>query len=258
MKQTVLITGASSGIGEELARLFARDGFDLILVARSGDKLTKLASELEEKHRIRVKTIAKDLGERNAPREVHEEVKKEGLTVDILVNNAGFGLYGEFIHTDLEQELNMIDLNVRALTELTKLFLPGMVERKQGGILNVSSAAAFQPGPLLAVYYATKAYVLHFSEALANELEGTGVTVTALCPGPTATNFSQRAGLVASKLFDSGVMDVKTVAKAGYRGFILGKPVVIPGFRNRLLTFSVRLIPRRLVTKIVRMMQERK
>jgi short-subunit dehydrogenase len=258
VKQTALITGASGGIGKELACLFARDGHNLVLVARSEGKLRELADELSSAHGVDVHVIVRDLSQPEAPEAIARELTEKGIQVDMLVNNAGFGLYGEFIRNSLEEQLNMIDLNVRSLTSLTHLLLPGMLERKRGRILNVASTASFQPGPLMAVYYATKAYVLSFSEALSNELAGTGVTVTALCPGPTVTEFASRANLNQSKLFESGAMDVKTVARIGYRGFMAGKTLVIPGLRNRLFAFSVRLMPRRLVTSIVRQVQERR
>ncbi|MBO8162420.1 MAG: SDR family oxidoreductase [Brevibacillus sp.] len=259
MKGTVLITGASNGIGKELAECFAKDGHHLILIARSADKLQRLAAELSARYTIQVKVIVKDLEDPSKAFEIQEELRQEGIQVDFLINNAGFGLYGEFIDTDLKDELNMIDLNIKTLTALTKLFLPEMIRNRRGGILNVASTAAFQPGPLMAVYYATKAYVLSFTEALANEVKGTGVTVTALCPGPTITGFSERANLEQSKLFQTaGTMSAEEVARIGYQGFLQGKTVVIPGMKNRLLSFSVRLLPRKTVTRIVRHIQELK
>ncbi len=255
MAQTALITGASNGIGKELACLFAKDGVDLVLVARSEDKLRQLAAELNRQYGVQVTVIAKNLERMDAVREVYEEVNARGLKVTYLVNNAGFGMYGPFLETATEQELGMIDLNVKALTYLTKLFEPQMVQRRQGGILNVASTAAFQPGPLMAVYYATKAYVLSFTEALENELRGTGVTVTAFCPGPTHTGFAEQANLGRSKLFQAGVMDAKTVAAMGYAGFRRGRRIVIPGWKNRLLAGAVGFLPRKLVTDIVRRIQ---
>ncbi|MEK3885289.1 SDR family oxidoreductase [Paenibacillus sp. PL2-23] len=255
MKKTVLITGASGGIGYVLAYRFAEAGYRLVLVARSSDKLQQLARELKDTYRASCMTVTKDLGVESEIAALHKELLEQEIEVDVLVNNAGFGLYGEFVETDLEQELNMIDLNVCSLTMLTKLFVPAMVRKGTGGVLNVASVAAFQPGPLMAVYYATKAYVLSFSEALENELKGTGVTVTALCPGPTQTGFSDRANLGTSKLFKSGAMDVRKVADIGYNGFLQGKSVVIPGAQYRLLTLLIRFMPRKLVTSIVRSIQ---
>ncbi|WJH34889.1 SDR family oxidoreductase [Paenibacillus sp. CC-CFT747] len=255
MKETVLITGASGGIGMELAGLFAKDGYDLVLAARSADKLEEIKRDLEKRHGISVTVLPQNVAGRENVEALWNAVEALGLTIDILVNNAGYGLYGPFAETDLTDELNMIDLNVSALTHLTKLAVRGMVSRGRGRILNVASLAAFQPGPLMAVYYATKAYVLSFSEALANELQGTGVTVTALCPGATATGFEKRANLESSKLFKMGVMDVGTVSRAGYHGLLKGKRIVIPGLRNRMMVKASRFLPRRVVTAFVRQLQ---
>jgi len=255
---TALVTGASGGIGEELARLFASDGHDLVLVARSGDKLARLAEELSGKHGVGARVLARDLARAGAPREIFEELARENVAVDALVNNAGVGSYGLFAETDLESELALLQINVVALTHLTKLFLPAMIARGRGYVLNVASTAAFQPGPLMAVYYASKGYVLSFSEALANETEGTGVTVSALCPGPTETGFVAAAGMGDSKLFDRGAMDARTVAVEGYRGMLKGKTLVIPGLRNNLLARSIGFFPRSLVTKVVRGIQEKR
>ncbi len=256
--KAVLVTGASGGIGLELARLFAADGHDLVLVARSEDKLNALADELSAKHGVAAQVLASDLSRPEAPREIFGELQGEGVRVEALVNNAGFGSYGLFAETDSKQELDLLQVNVAALTHLTKLFLPGMIARRRGYVMNVASTAAFQPGPLMAVYYATKAYVLSFSEALAEELRGSGVTVTALCPGPTATGFQARAAMGESKLLRGGnVMDVRTVAAVGYAGMTAGKGIVIPGARNWLMAEAVRFAPRNLTTAIVRRMQER-
>ncbi|MET0626286.1 MAG: SDR family oxidoreductase [Pyrinomonadaceae bacterium] len=257
-KLTALVTGASGGIGEELARLFAADGHSLVLVARSRDKLERLAAELRDKHQVAARVIAADLSAPESPREMFEELRGAGVTIDALVNNAGFGTYGLFAETDLKSELGLLQVNVVALTHLTKLFLPGMLARGRGYVMNVASTAAFQPGPLMAVYYASKAYVLSLSEALSNECEGTGVRVSALCPGPTETGFVAAAGMGDSKLFDRAVMDARTVAEAGYRGLLAGKPVVIPGTRNNLLARSIGFFPRGLVTKVVRGIQEKR
>ena len=255
-RKTALITGASSGIGLELARIFAREGYNLVLVARNGDRLRQLASELEKAHGARSLILATDLTEPGAAAYVLDQTTRAGLQLDVLVNNAGFGQYGRFADNDLEECLRQIQLNVTTLTHLTRLYLPGMIERKTGRILNVASTAAFQPGPLMAVYFATKAYVLHFSEALANELHGSGVTVTCLCPGATVTEFHKRANATGMKLLKMGAMDARTVAEDGYRALIAGKPVVISGFKNWLVAQSVRFSPRRLVTAIARKTQE--
>ncbi|HYE14102.1 MAG TPA: SDR family oxidoreductase [Pyrinomonadaceae bacterium] len=256
--RTALVTGASGGIGEELARLFAADSYELVLVARSRDKLEGLAAELSAKSGRPAHALPADLARAGAPREIFDGLKARGVGVDVLVNNAGFGGYGPFAEGDLSAQLGMIQVNVAALTHLTRLFLPAMLERRSGHVMNVASTAAFQPGPLMAVYYATKAYVLSFSEAIANELEGTGVTVSALCPGPTETGFVAAAGMSESKLFDRGAMSARAVAEAGYRGMLEGKTVVIPGFRNALLARTVGFMPRKLVTKVVRGIQERR
>jgi len=257
-RKTALITGASFGIGLELARIFAREGHNLVLVARSADKLRQLASELEKAHGTRSLILATDLTEPGAAAYVLDQTTRANIRVDVLVNNAGFGQYGFFVDNDLEECLRQIQLNVTTLTHLTRLYLPGMIERKEGRILNVASTAAFQPGPLMAVYFATKAYVLHFSEGLANELEDTGVTVTCLCPGATATEFHKRANATGMRLLRMGSMDAHTVAEDGYRALMAGKPVVISGFRNWLVAQSVRFSPRRLVTVIARKTQEAK
>ncbi|HEX8557102.1 MAG TPA: SDR family oxidoreductase [Pyrinomonadaceae bacterium] len=255
---TALVTGASGGIGEELARLFAADGHSLVLVARSRDKLARLAGELGERHGVAARVLPSDLARPESPQEIFDELRDASVTVDALVNNAGFGSYGLFAETDAQAELDLIQVNVAALTRLTKLFLPGMLARRRGYVMNVASTAAFQPGPLMAVYYASKAYVLSFSEALANECAGTGVVVSALCPGPTATGFVAAAGMGDSRLFDRAVMDARAVAEAGYRGLLAGRTVVIPGLRNALVARAVGFFPRGLVTKVVRGIQEKR
>jgi uncharacterized protein len=256
-RSVAVVTGASSGIGLELSRLFARDRHDLVIVAQHAERLALVARELTTQYGVRVVEIATDLSDPAAPQEIERELNRQGLPPDVLVNNAGFGLRGPFTAIDLGKQLQMIQVNVRALTHLTGLLLPGMIERRRGRVLNVASTAAFQPGPLMAVYYATKAYVLSFSEALANETSGSGVTVTALCPGPTATAFQTRAGMEGTRLFRGGVMDAAAVARQGYEGMLRGARVVIPGWRNRLLAQSVRFAPRRMVTQIARSLQER-
>lgn len=253
--KTALITGASGGIGYELALLFARDGYDLVLVARSKDKLEALAERLEREHGISVRALFKDLSQPEAPEEIYSELGAESVKVDVLVNNAGFGLRGLFAEGSIADELDMLQLNMVALTHLTRLFIDGMLERGEGKILNLASSAGFQPGPLMAVYAATKAYVLSLSEALANEVAGSGVAITALCPGPTETGFSARAGMQQTRLFRGATMDTRRVAEIGYRALMRGRPLVIPGLRNRLLVFSVRLAPRRVVSRIAGRLQ---
>src|SRR6266478_8576760 len=235
-KRTALITGASGGIGYEFAKLCAQDHNNLVLIARSGSKLAQIADELQQQFGISAKSVALDLASPIAPQFLFDQLQREGILVDILVNNAGYGRFGEFAEIPLEESLGQIQLNVLALTALTRLFVGPMLERRSGKIMNVAYTAGFQPGPLMAVYYATKAYVISFSEALANELDGKGVTVTCLCPGATETGFAGRAGNDESRLFKKlRPMDAKTVARAGYRGLLKGKTLVIPGFRNWLV-----------------------
>jgi len=248
-----LITGASGGIGLELARLFAREHYEVVLVARNETRLEEIAGELRSNHHESVEVIAKDLSLPDAV----ADVKRRSGHVDVLVNNAGFGLYGKFTDFSAEDDLNLMHLNMDALVLLTQAFLPEMIQAGSGRILNVASTAAFQAGPLMALYYASKAFVLHFSEAIGNELEGTGVTVTTLCPGPTETGFQARAAMEDARLMKMGMMSAKDVAEAGYRGLMAGKSIVIPGVRNRLTAELVRFAPRKLVTKIARKIQEK-
>lgn len=255
--KTVLITGASAGIGREFAELFAREGYHLILVARRAQALRKLADSLQREHHISVRTLAKDLSRPETPGEIYRELTEDSIAIDVLVNNAGAGVSGLFKETDLAAELSTIQLNLTALTHLTKVFLLDMVRRGAGKILNVSSTAAFQPGPTMAVYYATKAYVLSFSEALAEELGGTGVTVTCLCPGPTLTEFQARAGISGIRLLKFRTMDAAAVARRGYEGLMKGRALVIPGFFNRLFAWGVRFFPRRLVTRAALWLHQR-
>lgn len=250
---TALITGASGGIGEELARIFAAGKHDLVLVARSADKLQALSGDLERAHGIRARAIAADLADPAAPQRIFQAIEEQGATIDILVNNAGFGARGAYAEIDYEVEARMIQVNVAALAQLTRLFLPGMLAQRNGRILNVASTAAYVPGPFMAVYYASKAFVLSFSEAIAEETAGTGVTVTALIPGPTQTNFAVTAGTEDSQLFRSGsVMAAATVARIGYDGMMSGKRVAIAGWRNKMTVFSTRLAPRTMLAKIAR------
>jgi short-subunit dehydrogenase len=258
-KPFALITGASRGIGLDLSHLFAQDGYDLAVVARTRKALEELAGDLQQKHGTRVLILAKDLADPRAPEEIHRELSEQNRTVDVLVNNAGFASFGEFQKTDLKKELDLLQVNVVALTHLTKLFVHDMVKAGTGKILNLASTAAFQPGPLMAVYYASKAYVLHFSEALANELKGSGVTVTALCPGPTQTGFVSAAKLEKSGLFKHFAgMDSMTVARAGFEGMKKGKTIVIPGLSNKLIAKLPRISPREWVTQSVRMIQAKR
>jgi short-subunit dehydrogenase len=258
-KETALISGASSGIGYELARIMGASGHDLVLVARSTSRLMEIKKELETKFKILVHVIGKDLSLEHAPAEIAAELSAQNMTIDILVNNAGFGGFGEFWESDWKKEKEMIDLNIRSLTEMTKLFLPGMVKRKNGKVMNLGSTASFQPGPLMAVYYASKAYVLSFSEAIAEELRGTGVTVTCLCPGPTTSGFQAAASIEDSKLVKGKKLpSSKQVAEYGYKAMMKGKVVAIEGFMNRGLAGSVRFSPRWMVRRTVKKMQEKK
>lgn len=257
MSKTALITGASSGIGEELARIHAQAGGNLVIVARSGDKLSALKQELEQAHNIKVTTITKDLGQPNAPKEVYDEVKQAGIEVDYLINNAGFGGLGKFHERDWAQDLAMINLNIIALTALTRFFLPDFVKRNSGKVLNVSSTASLLPGPLQAVYYATKAYVTSFSNAIAEELHDTNVTVTALLPGATETKFGSVSGMDKTVMFKN-TASAHSVAKDGYEGMIAGKLNVISGlwFANKIMMAVAPLMPKKMVLKQVRQMQE--
>ncbi len=251
-----VVTGASGGIGAELARCFAAGGHDLVLTARRADELHTLAAELAG---VTCHVLPLDLADPMARGELVAGLAARGLTADVLVANAGFGLYGPFADSDERRLLDLLQVNVTAVTHLVRLLLPGMVERKRGRILTVASVAAFQPGPLMAAYYASKAYVLSLSEALSYECRGTGVTVTCLCPGPTTTGFASAAVMGDSKLFDGpGVMDAKAVADAGYRGCLQGKRVVVPGVQDRLGAFFGRHLPRRLILPLVARVQARK
>jgi uncharacterized protein len=254
--KTCLVTGASTGIGYEFTKLFARQGYALVMVARDHQALQRVAEELTRDYNISVRLIRKDLSLPGSATDIFDELHRQSIHVDVLINNAGFGTYGPFGETDLQTEVAMMQLNIVALTELTKLFLLEMLAKGEGKILNVASTAAFQPVPLMAVYYATKAYVLSFSEALARELNGSGVTVSVLCPGPTRTEFQRRVGIKGTKLFDALSMDAATVAKVGYQGLMKGRTVVIPGLMNRLIASGIRFVPRSLVTGVLRKVQK--
>ena len=256
--KTVLITGASSGIGLELAHLFARDGYRLVLVARNRGALRELADDLQSRYNVTVRVSPKDLAHPAAPTELYQELQEAGIVLDVLVNNAGFGGGGAFLSTDWNNEAEMMQVNMVALTHLTKLFLP-QIRAREGKVLNVASTAAFQPGPFMSVYYASKAYVLHFTEALAEELSDTGVTATCLCPGPVKTNFQKRAHLGDTKMATSPLLvDVREVARVGYEGMKQGKRLVIPGWKNRMVMQMLRVSPRSVVSKAVSRLQQAK
>ncbi len=255
--QTALVTGASAGIGIDLAECFAKDGYDLIITARTESALKAVGERISNLHRVKVTAIPCDLGAIDAGAKLAAEIAQRGLSVDVLVNNAGFGHAGGFAWEPIEPQLGMIDLNVRALTELTHIYWKDMLDKERGGVLNVASTAAFQPGPLMAVYYASKAYVLSFSEALWEEARGTGVHVSCLCPGPTVSKFRERAGTGKTRLGKTmAVMPSMPVAEEGYRGFVNNRRVVITGGRNRLLVGATRMLPRGMVLRTVRRMQE--
>jgi short-subunit dehydrogenase len=258
MNKTALITGASAGIGLELARIHAAKGDDLILVARTGSKLETLKTDLEKNFNIKVHIIIKDLTLNNACREIYDEVRSKGLSVTYLINNAGFGDFGYFAESDWEKQERMINLNITALAHLTRLILPDMIAMGEGKIMNVASLAAFQPGPSMSVYFATKAFVLSFSEAVNNEVSDKGISVTALCPGPVETNFHAVVMDDPELVSNRKMATAKEVAEYGYRSMIKGKPVAIPGFKTSLMAFAIRFLPREFIVRMVRKIQEKK
>jgi len=258
MNKTALITGASGGIGLELARIHASKGDNLVLVARSRDKLDEVKRELETEFKVEVFNIVKDLSLKGAAADVFDEVRSKNINIDYLLNNAGFGDFGLFAGSDWDKQEKMISLNITALVHLTRLFLPGMIDRRDGKILNVASLASFQPGPIMSVYFASKAFVLSFSEAINNEVKDKGVSVTALCPGSTESNFHAVAMNDPDLVEDRKMQTAREVAEIGYRGMMKGKPVVIPGFKNAFLAFAVRFFPRVFITKMARKIQEGK
>lgn len=254
-KEIVLISGASSGIGWELAKLFAADGSELILVARRAERLKQLATELKQSHGTAATCLSIDLSAAGAAESLFAQIQGLGKSVDVLVNNAGFGQLGKFEEISFERHTAMCQLNMVALTQLTSLFIKPMIERNRGAILNVGSTASFQPGPFSAVYYATKAFVLSFSEAVHAELWGTNVTVTCLCPGPTKTGFGENSEMGKLAMFKKNAMDVKDVARAGYHGMRKQKRLIVPGLMNKLLAFSNRFTARPVVLWIVKRLQ---
>ena len=255
---TALITGASNGIGLELARVHASKGGDLVLVARNQSKLEELKIELENQYKIKVYTIVKDLSVNDSAQEVYDETMKAKIQIDYLINNAGFGDFGMFVETDWNKELQMINLNITTLTQFTKLYLKDMVKRRSGRIMNVASTAAFQSGPTMAVYYATKAYVLSFSEAVNNEVSDKGVTITTLCPGATESGFQAAAAMEESNLVKGRKLPTsKEVAEYGYAAMMKGKTIAIHGLLNWIMANSVRFTPRALVVKLTRKIQDK-
>jgi short-subunit dehydrogenase len=255
---TALITGASNGIGLELAKIHASKGDDLVLVARNIKRLDELKAEIQKLYKVNIYNINKDLSLPDAAQEVYDETKKQNIRIDYLINNAGFGDFGMFTETDWNKELQMINLNITALTQFTKLFLKDMVQRRSGRIMNVASTAAFQSGPTMAVYFATKAYVLSFSEAIANEVSNQGVTVTILCPGATESGFQAAAAMEESGLVKGRKLPTsKEVAEYGYAAMMKGKTVAIHGLMNYIMANSVRFVPRSLVVKLTRKIQDK-
>ncbi len=251
-KQTALITGASSGIGLELSRLFARDGYHLVLAARSTQKLETLAAELKQAHGVEVTVLSVDLSRVEAAKEVFEATQAQGLNIHILVNNAGYGLHKPLAEDDADETMRMLQVNIATLTELTRLFLPGMLALKSGRILNVGSTGSFAPAPYMAAYAASKAYVLSFSEGLAEELRGSGVTVTTLCPGITPTGFQERAEVGNMPLNRFGVVSAEKVAAVGYKALMGGKRVAVPGLFNQLFVWSMGITPHSILLPIAR------
>lgn len=254
MPKTALITGATSGLGYEFVKLFAKDGYNLVIIARNKQKMEQMKKSFQS---IDVTIIDKDLSVPNAAKEVFEEVEKQGITIDVLVNNAGFGLLGNFDELDIQKQKDMIQLNVATLTELTYYVLKKMKQKNEGKILNIASTAAFQPGPLMAVYYATKAYVLSFSEALVEELSASAVTVTTLCPGPTKTNFGSVANLEGTKMF-SNPMNSELVAKQGYNALMNGKRVIVTGGLNKVGVLAAKFLPRSVAAKVAKSVARKK
>ena len=249
-RRRALVTGATAGIGLALARRMARDGWDLALTARNEAGLNAVAAELRDRHGVEARVVPADLADPGGPAIVQEKLERDGFPIEFLVNNAGFGTWGPFAEQTLESQLDMLRVNVLALAELTHRFLPDMQAVGHGRVMNVASTAAFQPGPDMAVYYASKAFVLHFSEALGFELRGTGITVTALCPGPTESEFQDRAGMAGTRVGANPLMmDADSVADAGYRGALIGTPIVVPGVANRIGSWLPRFTPRALTRR---------
>lgn len=258
MSKTALITGASGGIGYQFSCIHAEHGDNLVLVARSKDKLDKFKKEFEDKFKIQVYTIGKDLSLPDAAREVYDELKKCNITIDYLINNAGIGDICLFAESDWNKQAKMINLNVTALSQFTWLFLPDMIKRNNGKILNVASTASFQPGPTMSVYFATKAYVLSFSEAIGSEVINNGITVTALCPGSTESGFHLVAMDGREERRKRILPSARRVAEYGYNAMMKGKSVAIPGLKNKFLASAVRFVPRSVVVKLARKIEEKK
>lgn len=248
MKKIALITGASSGIGAEFAKIFAKNNYDLVLVARRKEKLETLAADLRSQHDTQSHIIPKNLSKPGAATEIFDELEEKSINIDVLINNAGTQVYGLFYETDLKKEIELLKLNIISLTELTKLATRNWIkQRKQGKILNIGSIGSFMPVPLNAIYCASKAYVLSFSEGISKDLKKTGITITTLCPGATKTEFAEKAGMTGARIFLHGVMKPDIVAKVGYKALMKGKRKVVAGFINKLMVLSVRFLPRNIV-----------
>ena len=259
MSKTALITGASAGIGLEFAIIFAKEKYDLIITARNGTKLNELATEIKNKHNVNVKVVVKDLSKQNAGEEIFDELKNENIVTDVLINNAGFGVFDNYWDVKLQDEKNMLQVNIMALTELTNLFAKDMANRGGGKILNVASTAAFQPGPTMAGYYASKAFVLSYSQSVDFELRKKGVQVSTLCPGPTITEFQIRANMEDVNLLKKGfTMSAEEVAQIGYNGLMKGKPVIIAGAMNKIIVMGSKISPSKVSMKIVNWLQSKK
>ena len=259
MNKTALITGASAGIGLEFAKIFAKEKYDLVITARNEAKLNELATEIKNKQNVNVKVIAKDLSKQNAGEEIFDELKNENIVTDVLINNAGFGVFDNYWNVELQDEKNMLQVNIMALAELTNLFGKDMANRGGGKILNVASTAAFQPGPTMAGYYASKAFVLSYSQAVDFELREKGVQVSTLCPGPTITEFQIRANMEDLNLFKKGfTMSAEDVAQIGYNGLMKGKSVIIAGAMNKISAMSSKISPSKVSMKIVNWLQSKK
>ena len=260
VERFALITGATSGIGNGFAHALARDGINLVITARNEIRLQEVKNELEARYSIKVKIISRDLSQPEASLDIFEFLKREGVVLDILVNNAGFNVYGKFEETDLDEEIKMMNLHVLAVTQLTKLFLKQRSRGADNMILNVASLAAFVPGPLVSVHFATRAYILSFSQALSNELIGSDVHVTCLCPGPVKSAFFGRAGMTDVRLANNKpikIMDAQTVADIGYKAMKKRKVIIVPGYRNKIIAFMATRIPRALAVRITRWIMER-
>ncbi|WP_032122207.1 SDR family NAD(P)-dependent oxidoreductase [Clostridium amazonitimonense] len=251
MDRYTLITGATYGIGYELASVFAKNGHNLYLVSRSLERLEHIKTTFEKEYRVKIAICALDLSLEKSVEELYDNIKREDIVIENIVNNAGFGSFGTFHEVDKHKDLNMIDLNVRSLTHILKLFVPELIKNSGGGIMNVASTAAFQSGPLMSVYYATKAYVLSLSRALKIELKPYNIKVVTLCPGPTDTNFQSLAQVKKAEIAKKSMMNAKEVAVEAYKGFLKGKEVIIPGFKNKFLVYSSYLLPRKLIHHII-------